>query len=311
MRNAVLYITTVLIWGSTWLAIEFQLGETAILTSVFYRFAIAAILMWTYCVWAKIPMRFSARDHAFILILALFNFSMNYVLIYQSQKYLTSAMTSIAFSTMLLMNIVNTRLFFGTRITPRVYLGASLGLLGLITLFWDDLRISDSGALIGLGFGLGSALVASLGNMASVRNSQEGMNLFAVNAWGMLYGSLTMAIIAFFSGAGFSADWTLTYTISLLYLAIFGTVIAFATYYVLLRDMGPERASYAIVLFPVVAVILSSLFEGFVWSVNTFAGLVLVLIGNAVILTPADKLSRLSARIYPKNVESQRSAVKS
>ncbi|WP_353414360.1 DMT family transporter [Arenicella sp. 4NH20-0111] len=290
MKNTILYIATVLIWGSTWLAIEFQLGEASVLTSVFYRFAIAAAVMWLYCLWAKVPLNFSVKNHGYIALLALFNFSMNYVLIYSSQKYLTSAMTSIAFSTMLLMNIVNTRLFFGSQISARVYLGALLGIFGLVALFWNDLATNDENSLLGLALVLASALVASLGNMASVRNSRAGMNVLAVNAWGMLYGALALALIVIATGTGFDASWTPAYTGSLLYLAIFGTVIAFATYYVLLNEMGPEKASYSIVLFPMVAVVLSSLFEDFVWSANTFIGFALVLLGNVVILTPVAKI---------------------
>ncbi len=302
MRNAILYVSTVLIWGSTWLAIEYQVGQASVFASVFYRFAIAAVLMWAYCLCFKVNMRFSLKGHTFILLLALFNFSLNYVLIYQSQVYLTSAMTCIVFSTMLVMNIVNTKLFFGDTIAPKVYAGAALGLLGLVVLFWNDLKFNDSGAFYGLAFGLGAALVASIGNMVSVRNSRANMNLLAVNAWGMLYGTLALALMIVFTGADFSASWQTEYILSLLYLAVFGTVIAFATYYALLNDMGPEKASYAIVLFPAVAVLLSSLFEDFTWSSNTFLGFTLVLVGNAVILTPIDKIKLWACRLSSSTV---------
>lgn len=291
MKNALMYISTVLLWGSTWLAIEYQLGEVDIITSVFFRFLIATVLMWAYCLWMKIPLSFSIKNHGFILLLALGNFSVNYVLIYQSQQYLTSAMTSIAFSTMLIMNIINTRLLFGTQIAAKVYVGAALGLLGLVALFWNDLSVGSS-SLTGLTLALSAALVASLGNMISVRNSRTGMNLFAVNAWGMLYGTIILAAIVIFTGASFRIITTPGYLISLLYLAMFGTVLAFAAYYALLNNIGPEKASYAIVLFPVVAVILSSIFEDFVWSNNVFIGFALVLIGNAIILMPKVNLKR-------------------
>jgi len=293
MRNVILYIATVLVWGSTWLAIEYQLGEVHVFASLTYRFAIAALLMWAYCLIAKVPMAFSIKNHGFIAVLALFNFSLNYAVIYFSQTYLTSAMTSIAFSTMLLMNIVNTRIFFGTKITARVYIGASFGIIGIIGLFWDDLGATasaDNNALLGLSLVLAAALIASFGNMTSVRNSRAGMNVFAVNAWGMLYGAIILSLVVMISGAEFGFSTQPDYVISLLYLAVFGTVIAFATYYVLLSDIGPEKASYVIVLFPVVAVILSSMFEGFVWKGSTFLGFALVLIGNAIILTPTAKL---------------------
>ena len=294
MKNAILYITTVLIWGSTWLAIEFQLGETAVLASVFYRFSIAALIMWAYCLTFKVNMTYGLKDHGFIGLMALFNFSLNYVLIYQSQQYLTSAMTCIVFSTMLLMNIINTRLFFGDKIAPKVWLGALLGLGGLVVLFWNELGESQSDTWLGLSLGLAATLTASFGNMVSVRNSRSGVNVLAANAWGMLYGSLALGLMMIVLGTDFAISWQPDYLISLLYLAIFGTVIAFATYYILLNEMGPGKASYVIVLFPVVAVVLSSLFEGFVWTGYTFTGFVLVLLGNAVILAPEKKMKQVS-----------------
>jgi len=200
------------------------------------------------------------------------------------------------------MNIINTRLFFGDHIASKVYIGAAFGLIGLVVLFWKELVMNDMGtpenhSWLGLAFGLAAALTASLGNMVSVRNSRVGVNVFAANAWGMLYGTLALGLIILISGTGFSLSIEPSYIASLLYLAIFGTVIAFATYYVLLNDMGPEKASYAIVLFPVVAVALSSVFEGFVWSSYTFVGFVLVLLGNGIILAPNAWLGAKTKRL--------------
>lgn len=292
MKNVILYFTTVLIWGSTWLAIEFQLGETAVLTSVFYRFTIAALIMWIYCLAFKVDMTYGLKDHGYIALMALCNFSLNYVLIYQSQQYLTSAMTCIVFSTMLLMNIINTRLFFGDKIAPKVWLGALLGLGGLVVLFWNELGTSGSATWLGLILGLAATLTASFGNMVSVRNSRAGVNVLAANAWGMLYGSLALGLMVLLMGADFTISLTSDYIISLLYLAVFGTVIAFAIYYILLNEMGPGKASYVIVLFPIVAVVLSTIFEEFVWTGYTFGGFVLVLLGNAVILAPEKKVKQ-------------------
>jgi len=131
MKSAALYLATVLIWGSTWLAIEFQLGDVAVEVSLFYRFAIAAILMWTFVLAKKLPMQYSLRDHGFFALLALFNFGLNYLVLYWAQNYLSSAMASIAFSMLLLMNIINTRLFFAKPIAKRIYFGALLGVLGI------------------------------------------------------------------------------------------------------------------------------------------------------------------------------------
>ncbi len=303
MKNKILYLTTVLIWGSTWLAIEYQLGSVAVEVSLAYRFALAAVIMWVYCWWKKVPMKFSTRNHIFIALLALGNFSANYVVLYYAQNYLTSAMTSIAFSTLLLMNIVNTRLFFGQPIALRIYLGAVLGVSGIVALFWNDLQSVDMGSesLWGLGLALIGTVIASLGNMTSVRNSNEGMNIFATNAWGMLYGSVGLAGFALVSGAEFTFSFELSYLLSLLYLAVFGSVIAFASYFSLLKNLGPEKASYLIVLFPIVAVILSGIFEGFIWTANTFVGFILVLIGNVIVLTSKEKVRSFYQRFLVRS----------
>jgi drug/metabolite transporter (DMT)-like permease len=292
LKSVILYIVTVLIWGSTWLAIEFQLGDVPAQVSLVYRFAIAAFVMWCYCMFKGMNMRFSMTDHGFFMVLALCNFGLNYLILYWAQNYLTSAMSSIAFSTLLLMNIVNTRLFFGRRIANRIYIGALLGVVGLVALFWPDIKDLDfsSDAMLGLGLALGGTFLASLGNMASVRNSSNHVGVMQGNAWGMLYGTLALVGVVLLSDAQFTFSTEPSYVISLLYLSLFGTVIAFACYFLLLRDIGPEKASYSIVLFPIVAVILSTIFEGFLWHANTVFGFVLVLAGNAIVLTPVAKI---------------------
>lgn len=295
MRSTALYIITVLIWGSTWLAIEYQLGVVAPEVSLVYRFSIAALLMWGYCLFKKLPMQFSGKNHFFFMTLACCNFGFNYLILYWAQNYLTSAMTSIAFSTLLIMNIINTRIFFGKPIAPRIFIGSALGLAGIVGLFWQDVKSLDfaSEAIIGLGLSLAGTFVASLGNMTSVRNSKNSIGIMQGNAWGMLYGSVFLLIFTLISGAEFNLDTRLPYIASLLYLSIFGTVIAFACYFALLKDIGPEKASYSVVLFPVVAVALSMIFEGFVWQTSTVIGFVLVLAGNVIVLTPIDKIRAL------------------
>ncbi|WP_339724983.1 EamA family transporter [uncultured Paraglaciecola sp.] len=295
MRSTVLYIITVLIWGSTWLAIEYQLGVVAPEVSLVYRFTIAALLMWGYCLFKNLAMQFSLRNHLFFMILACCNFGFNYVILYWAQNYLTSAMTSIAFSTLLVMNIINTRIFFGNPIAPRIFIGAILGLAGIVGLFWQDVKTLDfaSEAIIGLGLSLGGTFVASLGNMTSVRNSRNNIGIMQGNAWGMFYGSVFLLVFTLINGSEFNLDLRLPYIASLLYLSLFGTVIAFACYFVLLKDIGPEKASYTVVLFPVVAVTLSMMFEGFVWQTSTIIGFVLVLMGNIVVLTPIDRIKAI------------------
>ena len=172
-------------------------------------------------------------------------------------------------------------------------------MIGIIILFWDDLGLINlsNGTIWGLTLTLIGALVASFGNMVSVRNSNSNLNINAVNAWGMSYGAILLMIYALANGSEFNFSYKPSYIISLLYLALFGSVIAFATYFSLLKNMGAEKASYLIILFPIVAVILSSIFEGFEFTDNIIIGFILVLIGNAIVLTPQEKLKRAYQKI--------------
>ena len=293
MKNTILYIITVLIWGSTWIAIEFQIDEAPVEVSLLYRFAIASFLMFVYCLWRKLPLRFNAKDHFYIILLAVMNFSINYLILYEAQKYLDSAMTSIAFSTLLLVNIINTRLFFGVKIKPRVYVGALIGLVGIVMLFLPTVLAQEynQNAITGLVLALMGTLVASLGNMVSVRNSRQGLPILSANAWGMFYGTVTMIAIIWINGVSLTLPSSSSYWLSLTYLSIFGTVIAFASYFNLLKNLGPEKASYVIVLFPVVAIIISIFAEDFQLTGYIIGGFLLVAMGNLLVLTPVEKLS--------------------
>ncbi|WMS85861.1 DMT family transporter [Pleionea litopenaei] len=307
MKNVLLYATTVIIWGTTWFAIEFQIGVVPAEFSLFLRFALAAAVMWGFCWWRGIALKLSKANHLFVALLALFNFSFNYLVLYWAQQYLTSAMASIAFSTLLLMNIINTRIFFGKPIAQRVIVGAMLGVGGIVALFWHDIQALDlsSEAIIGLSLALCGTLLASLGNMISVRNSAKGVSVIQGNAWGMLYGTLVLAVYMLVAGTPIIWSNATSYWLSLFYLSVFGTVIAFACYFILFNEIGSEKASYVIVLFPFVAVIFSTLYEGFQWYPSTLLGFGLVILGNVIVLTPVERIKqwasaqRLSSKAQP------------
>ncbi len=292
MKNSFLYTITVLIWGSTWFAIEFQLGDVAVEVSLIYRFFLAGILVLTISKIRGMPLDFSLSQHFFIALLGLLNFSLNYLFLYEAQKYLSSAMTSIAFSMLLLVNIINTRLFFGKRVQLKTFVGATFGLSGIVILFWPEISQYETGAraYYGLAFVMFGVLVASLGNMVSVRNSNYNFPVFQTSGWAMLYGTGILLLFAYFRGSTFNMSFKADYLLSLTYLVIFGTVIAFYSYFYLLKNIGPEKASYSIVLFPFVSVILSSLFEGFEWTRYTIIGFLFVAVGNLLMLVPLSKI---------------------
>lgn len=286
MNNVLLYALTVLIWGSTWFAILFQLGDVAEEVSVAYRFALAAALLFIFCWYKKLPLKFSIREHfqAFILGTALF--SLNYYFFYVAENYINSALTAIGFSTMIVFNTINARIFYRSAITNQVVLGSVVGIAGIFTLFWPELTQTEYGnqTLTGLGFCLLGTVIASFGNMTSIKNQKMAMPMIQTNAWGMAYGALVMAIFALISGKQFSFSLTWSYVGSLIYLSVFGSIIAFGCYLTLLTRIGAHKASYATILFPAVAVLISSVFEDFQWHVYTVVGLLLIISGNLILI---------------------------
>jgi len=291
MNNTFLYVITVLIWGSTWIAINYQLGSVAPEASIVYRFGLAAIILFTFCKFRRLPLQFSLRHHLQFFLFGVTLFSVNYYLLYSAQQHINSALTCIAFSMIMFFNVFNARIWFGTKITNQVYLGGSLGLLGIMTLFWPQISDTQLGAetLLGLGLCLTGTVVASTGNMISMKNQKQKLPLLPAMAWGMAYGASAMAVVFILQGKSFSFDYTFPYVISLLYLAIFGSVIAFASYLTLLNRIGAHKASYASIMFPAVAVTISTLVEGFAWTTYTMVGLLFILAGNLVVLARSKK----------------------
>lgn len=286
MSTYVLYIITVLIWGTTWIAIKFQVGAVASEISVAYRFALAAFLLLSYCIFTRRRIRYSWNDHAFMALQGILMFSINYLLFYQATKYLTTGLLAVIFSTIVFMNILGQAVFFKASVEPRVAVGAILGLIGIVLVFWQELTVLGFSRepIMGTVLGLVATFFASLGNMTAVRNRKRGLPVVQINAFGMAYGAAFMVLVAVFNGHGFSFDFSPAYIASLLYLAVFGSIFAFGSYLTLLSRIGADRAAYANVLFPIVALGISTWFEGFQWSKEALVGFVIVLIGNLVVL---------------------------
>jgi drug/metabolite transporter (DMT)-like permease len=218
--------------------------------------------------------------------MGLLMFSLNYILAYRAQIYITSALSAIAFSAMLWMNILNARIFFGVRVSLRIYLGAFLGMVGIVVLFGpqvSEVSLSD-GVFFGSLLAVVGALMASFGNMASQAAQKEKLPVVQSNAWSMLYGGLFTGVVVLVRGQEFSFDPSPGYVISLIYLTVFGSVVAFGAYLTLLGRIGAHRAGYATVMFPVVALVLSILFEGLALDWSILLGFALVLAGNLLVL---------------------------
>jgi drug/metabolite transporter (DMT)-like permease len=281
-----LYAATVLIWGTTWLGIKLQLGSVDPMVSVFYRFVAAAVILMVYCRLAGLRMRFHPKDHIFMALQGLVLFSVNYWIIYMASVHLTSGLVAVIFSSIVFMNMINGALLMGSPIRSSVVLGGVIGIAGIAIVFWPEISsfsLSDTTAL-GVVLTMLSTFMASLGNIISARHQKYELPVIQTNAYGMAYGAAIMGIVVIASGKPLNFETTLVYIGSLFYLAVFGTVIAFGCYLKLIGKIGADRAAYATMLFPIVALAISTFYEDYQWSAHNIIGMLLVLVGNGIVI---------------------------
>ena len=281
LNSAVLFIVTVLIWGTSWIAIALQIGPVPVSVSVFYRIALAAVvLLLALAATKRLALPSQWR---FIILQAICLFSLNFVALYNAAALIPSGLLSVVFSLASIFNALNARLFFGERITLRVVLAGLLGVSGLILVFWDSLAVSfDPDTVRGIGWALLGTMIFSWGNMASRRNSATGTIPIIANAWGMGIGAGVLLVLALTTRQPLVVPTDPVYFAALLYLAVFASVIGFTTYLMLVSQIGSAQAGYATVVFPVVALVISTFVEGYEWTATAVIGVTLALLGNAV-----------------------------
>lgn len=291
MSSPVIYAIVVLIWGTTWFVIKFQLGVVAPEISLVYRFGLAAICVFLFARLTGSSLALSWRDHRFVALQGLTLFCLNYWMTYLSTQYLTSGLVAVIFTGIIFFNLINSRMIFGTPIERRVLFAAGAGMAGVALLFLPEMQaaIHDPSIAHGALLALVGTYMASLGNMAAIRNTEGGLPVLTVNAYGMAYGTVGLAVIAAIRGTPVAFDPRWPYVVSLLYLSLAGTSLAFGLYLALLKRIGAARAAYTSVLFPVVALIVSTLFEDYRWSLVAFIGLAVLLGGNALALGQREK----------------------
>lgn len=286
MSSLSLYAISVLIWGSTWLAITFQFGTVPPAVSVVYRFLLAGAILFAWAALRRIPMRFSTQEHLWMGLQGLLLFGINYLCVYLAETHITSGLVAVTFSLLTVMNIAGSRIVFGTPLRPAVVLGAALGIAGVALVFLPEIRggRASGSAGLGLAFALAGAVSASIGNLVAYRNHGRGLPVVPMNAFGMVYGGLFVAAYALATRQPWRFDLSARYLLSLAYLALFGSIVAFSAFLVLLGRIGADRAGYVTVAIPVVALLLSGLFEGLRWHPSLVAGVLLCVAGNVAVL---------------------------
>lgn len=284
--NLLLYIISVCVWGSTWLAINYQIGIVPLEMSIFYRFFLASLLLFCWCFVKKTNLKFSGTTHFFFIAQGFFLFSLNYLAAYKANCYIASGLNAIGFSMVLVFNIINSAVFYRVPLTIPIFVGTTSGMVGMLVIFWPAVTTLDltDESLLGVVLSLTGGILASFGNIISLRNQKHSVSVTEGNAYGMGYGALWMLAVMGIEGIPFQFDFSFSYIFSLLYLAVFGSIVAFGCYLTLLGRIGASKAAYALVLVPVVALMVSTLFEDFIWESHIFIGVALILCGNIIIL---------------------------
>ena len=278
-QDYILYAVTIFTWGSSWFAMHLQLGVVAPVVSLFWRFSGAALLMLVLAWIGRQPLRFSLRQHVWFAALGTCLFSTNLLMYYTAGLTVNSGLLAVFFSLAAIVNPLMAAVVLKQPLQPRLLLAALVGIIGP-----DALLNNKDGVGHGLLLAAMGTLLFSSGNMISGRIQYRGISVLSANAWGMVYGSVVLGLVAVVSGRPFIIEPTLTYMGSLLWTIVFSSVIAFFVYLTLLGRIGAARISYTTVLFPVLALLISTVFENYEWTPLGLVGLCFVIAGNLMVM---------------------------
>lgn len=286
-RNLAGFVLVTLIWGSTWLVIKDQIGTVPAAWSVTWRFALAGLCMFAFAALRRQPLRLSAEGFRLAALMGLFQFCANFQFVYQAEHRITSGLVAVLFALLLVPNALFARLFLGARVSGRFVLGSAIALGGIALLVVHEYRAAPQGDAALLGFALtGCAILcASLANVIQAGPLAQRQPLLTLLAWAMVFGTLYDASYAWVTVGPPVLDTSPRFLAGVAYLGIVGSVLTFPIYFALIRDWGPGKAAYNGVAVPVVAMALSTLFEGYRWTALAAGGAVLAVIGLLIALS--------------------------
>jgi len=287
VNNLTLFGVCVAIWSTTWFAITFQLGAISAEVSVAWRFLLAAMIVALFCRLRGLSLRHSSAEHVALAFMGVTMYSAGYICVYHAEEYLASGLVAVGFSAAPLLAMFGLRFFFGQPLTVRMALGSLFGIVGIVLVFWPEVaRLSQAkGALLGALFTGTAVLVSTIGGLVAHRNHRIGLHGLPTIAWSMGYGGMFALVVALALGRVVAIDVSPAYLLSLLYLAVVGSVAAFGAWLTLIGRIGPARASYVGVMVPVVALTISTLFENLPWHPLMVAGMAVSVAGNVLVLS--------------------------
>ena len=290
LANWQLLTFCVLVWSTTWYAITFQLGRTTPEVGVALRFALAGLAVLAMCAWRGLPLRFSRVEHARLAWQGAFLYGVSYICVYHAERHIASGLVAVGYSASPLVAGLGARVLFGVPTSRRFVLGGVLGMAGVALIFWPEFGGAAGGDAAALGalFTVASVLLSTVGSLTASRNASHGMPMWPALGFGMVYAAAVCIGIALVQGQRVAPDSAAlalpSWWISLLYLALVGSVMTFACFLTLQERIGPGPAGTIGVMTPLLALVVSMAFENFQPSALTFVGAMLAVLGNAMML---------------------------
>jgi len=298
-RIMIPFVLISLIWGSTWLVIKDQISEVPVSWSVSYRFIIAAAAMFALAAFKRLPFRLDAVGYGLALILGFFQFTFNFNFVYNAEMFITSGLVAVLFALLMVPNAIMGRIFLGHKFTAPFLGGSAIAAAGIALLFWHEYRSSPASleqVLLGAALTFGGIMSASVANVMQAGQRLKSYPIITVLAWAMLFGALINVVISWVTVGPPVYETRFAYWGGIVYLGVIGSVVTFPLYFSMIREIGPGKAAYTSVLVPVVAMILSTIFEGYVWTGLAATGAVLAMLGLLVALRARKpKLPRIPA----------------
>jgi len=252
------------------------------LTSVFYRFAISAILLFLFLLIRKQKIHFGWKHHRLFLIQGFFLFSINFVLTYIAKSLVSSGIVALSFTSLIYFNILGSKIYLKQALESKVLIGSFLGGLGILIFFQEEVQNfqTTSQTSIGILLAIASTICSSIGNILSAKTVADEVPISSSNAWSMLYGSFSNLGMALYLREDFRIPMTPSYLFSLGYLVIFATLLTFGAYILLVKRTGPAQAAYCNMISPLVALGLAAVFEGYIWTTNNILGVLFCILGS-------------------------------
>lgn len=294
MPTSVLFVLCTLIWGSTWIAINFQIVDVNPIVSVTVRFLLAAGCLGLLALVRRARLYYTWRQHAWFALAGIFLYFLDYNFLYLAQKDIISGLLAVLSSSVIYFNVFLRRLVLGLPMRREVLIGATIGALGMLCVFYPEISQmqANDGIWLALGFAALSFISAGFGNITSEHVLTKNVAVISMNFYAMLYGSLISLMFALLMGVDFTIPMDRHYLLALLYLAIFGSVVAFTLFMELVRRLGSDKAAYVVLLYPIVAFLISAIFEDYAVSPLAMVGIAIILVGNAIAMGKLPTLAR-------------------